>query len=260
MVRKDNPAAMEALQGNCKDGVALAVLGGLSSQNWEVLRDEIKPDVVLGANGTCFAIDNLDYHLVVENMHLAAGRARNGDARYQRIMEILQAKAKTRLVSFLSWDLLEDQSNVISIKRMGELGDDYEEQFARFSFRRYGDGFLSGPLFTHFGALTSQRIKFRVGTVGTQLLHLAGILGVREIHTIGFDLCFRDPNRHHWYDYPKYQPDRFRTNKMFMNYNGLETQQDWLQGARWLQSIKWLFERDGLKWVDHSDGLLEKLN
>lgn len=259
MARKDSPKAVEALEGIYQSGVALLVLGGISNLSWRELRDEIKPDVILGANGTCFMIDDLDYHLVVENMHLAAGRASNGDKRYQRMMEILQAKAKTRLVSFLSWDLLDDQSNAISIKRMGELGDDYDDQMSRFSFRKYGDGFLSGPMFLHPGALTSPRIKFRVGTVGTQLLHLAGILGVREIHTIGMDFCFKDSDRHHGYDYPKYQPDRFRTNKMFTDYKGLPTQWDWLQGARWLQSIEWLFERDGLTWIDHSDGLFKAI-
>jgi len=261
MVRKDNPQEVSKLNGVYRGGIALIVLGGISSKDWESVFSMVRPDVILGANGTCFKIDNLDYHLVVENLHMAAGRARKGEERYQRIMEILtyQHRAKTRLVSFLSWDLLEDKSNAISIKRMGELGDDYEEQFDRFSFRRYGDGFLSGPMFLHPGALTSPRIKFRVGSVGTQLLHLAGILGAKEVHTIGFDLCFKDPKRHHFYDYPKYQPDKFRTNKMFTTYNGLPTQWDWLQGARWLRSIEWMFERDGLKWLDHSDGLLGKI-
>jgi len=32
-----------------------------------------------------------------------------------------------------------------------------------------------------------------------------------------------------------------------------------LHGAIWLQSIEWMFERDRLKWVDHSDGLLQAI-
>jgi len=260
MVRKDDVEAVHRLQGTYQGGKALLVLGGLSANNWESVRDEIKPDIILGANGTCFKIDNLDFHLVCENLHMAAGKAAQGDERYKRIMEIISpsVKAKVRLISYLNWErtvIVDDRVKAIKIKRMGELGDDYDEQFKRFSFRRYGDGFLSGPLFVHPGALTSQRIKFRVGTVATQLIHLAGILGVKEAHTIGMDFCHYG----HAYDYPDYKPDRFRTNKMFTEYHGLPTMHDWVQGAAWLKSIEPLFERDGLKWIDHSHGLLETM-
>ena len=53
----------------------MLVLGGPSGKDWRRLRNEIKPDVILGANGTCFEVPDLDFHLVVENMHMAAGRA-----------------------------------------------------------------------------------------------------------------------------------------------------------------------------------------
>jgi len=259
MTRKDDPVGVMKFAGKYEDGVALIVLGGTSGRHWKSLQSEIRPNVILGANGTCFEIKDLDFHLVVENMHMAAGRAAKGEKRYQRIMGILnhEHNAKVKMISYLSWDLLEDKTNCISIKRMGELGDNYEEQFARFSFRKYGDGFLAGPLFSHPGALTSSRIKFRIGTVATQLLHLAGILGVKEVHTIGMDFAFKD-QKHHWYEYTNYQPDKFRTSKMFCDYHGLATQHDWMAGAAWLkETIEPLMERDGLKWIDHSNGLLK---
>jgi len=261
MSRRDDLSEMEMLEGAHYGGRALVVLGGESARGWESLRDAIKPDVILGANGTCFEIDDLDYHVVVENLHMAAGRAARGEERYRKIMQIISPdhNASVRLYSFLNWKppaLVDDRiQNVVQIKRMGELGDDYESQMSRFSFRAYGDGFLAGPLFFYPGALSSPRIKFRVGTVGTQVIHLAGILGCSEVHTVGMDFC----NLDHWYDYPKYQPDRFRTGKMFTEYAGLQTQHDWLQGARWLQSIESLFERDGLRWIDHSHGLFEAM-
>lgn len=259
--RKDDPYGMELYKGAHYGEKALIVLGGSSGAGWKDLRDEIEPDVILGANGTCFEIQNLDYHLVVENMHLAAKYAGRGSQRYQKMMEILDTryKAKVRLISYLSWDLIQDRQNVVKIKRMGELGDDYEEQLQRFSFREYGDGFLAGPIFAQRGALKSERIKFRVGTVGTQLLHVAGILGVKEVHTIGMDFCFRDQKRHHWYSYPTYQPDQFRSAAMFTRYKGIDTQWDWVEGALWLNSIEPLFDKAGLKWIDHSHGLLEAM-
>lgn len=258
MNRLDDPQGMKAFKGSYFGGKALLVLGGSSGAGWKALRDEINPDVILGANGTIFEIDDLDFHVVVENLHMAAGRAARGDERYKKIMEILSPShhARVRLVSYLSWDLVDDRApNVVQIRRMGELGDDYESQFERFSFRSYGDGLLAGPLFHMPGALTSDRIKFRVGTVGTQVLHLAGLLGCAEVHTIGFDFCSLD----HWYNYPEYKPDKFRTEKMFTQFAGLQTQHDWLQGARWLQSIEPLFVRDRLQWIDHSHGLFEAM-
>lgn len=263
-MRPDDPIGVARYKRAYYGGKALVVLGGTSAQDWERIRDEIKPDVILGANGTCFEIDNLDFHMIVENLHMAAGKAAQGDVRYKRIMDILTIKhnARVRLVSYLSWDLVDDRTNAVAIRRLGELGSDYEAQFKTFSFREYGEGFLAGPMFDHPGALTSPKIKFRIGTVATQLLHMAGILGVSEVHTIGFDFCFKDPHKHHWYKngYPIYQPDRFRTGEMFTECHGLKTQFDWIAGAQWLKdTVMPLMKRDGLKWVDHSDGLLKAM-
>ena len=135
MQRLDDPTAMQMHQDRYGgNGRALIVLGGDSGKDWRKLRDEIRPDVVLGANGTCFEIDDLDYHLVVENLHMAAGRAAQGDARYQRIMEIVSPRntAKVKLISCLNWKgspVIDDRISAIRIKRIGELGDDYDRQF-----------------------------------------------------------------------------------------------------------------------------------
>jgi len=64
-MRLDDPQGVNKFKGTYYGGKALLVLGGLSAENWEALRDEIKPDVILGANGTCFKIDNLDFHLEI---------------------------------------------------------------------------------------------------------------------------------------------------------------------------------------------------
>jgi len=261
-MRLDDPQGVNKFEGAYYGGKALLVLGGLSAENWEALRDEIEPDVILGANGTIFKVPDLDFHLVVENLSRAAGYAKKGNERYKRIYEIISPEntAKVKMYSFLNWkyNVVDSRVKAIKIKRMGELGDNYEEQFKHFNFREYGDGFLAGPLFNHPGALTSPKIQFRVGTVGTQLLHLAGILGVAEIHTIGMDFCFKDPERHHAYKYPTYQPDKFRTANMFTTYNGFQTQWDFIQGAEWIrQVVKPLMVRDGITWIDHSKGLLD---
>lgn len=258
--RLDEPRKMKLFEGVHYGEKALLVLGGPSGKDWKKLRDEIQPDIILGANGTCFEIDDLDYHLVVENLHWASGNAARGEERYKRIVQIISPAhhAKVRLISYLNWKppvLVDSRVKAIKIKRMGEAGDNYEEQFERFSFREYGDGFLAGPIFDHAEALTNPRIQFRVGTVAVQLLHLAGILGVKEVHTIGMDFY----GYGHWYPYADYQPDKFRSDKMFTEYAGLKTQHDWLAGARWLKMIEPLFEADELEWRDHSGGLLKAM-
>jgi len=263
MARHDDPDGVTMFKDAYYGGTALIVLGGISAKNWKTLKDKVKPDVVLGANGVCFEIQDLDFHLVVENLHMAAGKAEQGERRYQTMMKIISPEntAKVKMISFLNWNgvpIVDSRVKAIKIKRMGEFGDPYEEQLKRFSFRDYGDGFLAGPLFDHPGALTSNRIQFRVGTVATQLLHLAGILGAHQVHTVGMDFSFKG-DKHHSYDYPKYQPDRFRTGNMFTNYDDIPTMWDWVQGAEWLKSIEPLFERDGLQWIDHSDGLLKEM-
>lgn len=259
--RNDDYDGVMNFKDQHKDGIALIVLGGTSGSDWEDLRDNIQPDVILGANGTCFKIHDLDFHLVSENMHMAANRASQGIQRYQEIMGIFTRihQAKTRLISCLSWDLLNgEHENCISIRRWGEADPDgYACQVKNFNVREYGDGYLHGRYVQKQNAL-KRGVKFRVGTVAAHLLHHAGILGVREVHTIGFDMCFKDSDSHHWYRYPTYQVDKFRQEAMFTEWDNLKTQHDWLEGAIWLaEEIDPMFRREGLTWYDHSDGLLK---
>lgn len=256
MNRPDDYKAMQALEGKYMDGVALVVLGGPSGKNWQQLKEEVKPDVILTANGA--AQIGADYWLLAENMHyqhLEATRMKS--ERAKGFMDMINAPndAKTRLISHRTWDLIKDRRNCIRIRRVGW------EKLSDPSLREYGDGFLYGPLFKRPDCV-QPKINFHVGTVGTHLLHLAGILGCREVHTIGFDLCFREGD-HHWYKHPKYEPDRFRTAQMFTTFvpdNGgppLDTAHDMIDAAVFLNSIEWLFIRDELEWTDHSDGLLK---
>jgi len=262
MTRKDDPVGVMKFAGKYEDGVALIVLGGTSGRHWKSLQSEIRPNVILGANGTCFEIKDLDFHMVAENMHMASGYAAKGMQRYQEIMRIFTAshQAKTRLVSCLSWDLLESTKNCVSIRRWGEAEPDgYDRQIGEFNVREYGEGFLHGRMLKKLGAL-KPRVRFRVGTVAVHLLHMAGILGVREVHTIGFDQCFKQEESHHWYKYPVYEVDRFRLPAMFTSCAGLKTQWDWLEGAIWLaEEIDPLFRQAGLNWYDHSNGLLKAI-
>lgn len=247
--RLDDPAGVTEHAGKYAGGVALVVLGGYSAVNWAELYAKIKPDVILGANGVNSIVHDLDYWMIAENMTRTARRAKEGEPDAIQYMEMFHrdAGAKVKLVSHHSWPHLHSTRNCIKIRRHEYLIDGSD-----FSFREYRYGFLQGWVLRHTEAGT----PVNVGTVAVHLLHMAGILGAAEVHTIGYDLMFRDDTRHHAYDYPVYQPDRFRTPEAFVEYKGVKSQWFWIETAQYLKQIEPLFERDGLVWRDHSNGLL----
>jgi hypothetical protein len=251
--RPDQPDKVMELAGKYPHGVALIVLGGPSAAGWEELRDRIQPDVILGANGVNSMIQGLDVWICSENMNYTSRLAASGDARGIEYMEMFhrEAGAKIKLISHRSWNLLKDTSNCISIRRIGYEADQVP---ADFSYRVYGDGFMSGWIYDNFRYM---RLRQRVGNAGCQLLHMASILGCTEIFTIGFDMLFRAADHHHAYDYPIYKVDRFRNPANFVKYKGQDTQEIWIACARFLATMEPYLERAGIRWVDHSDGLLK---
>jgi hypothetical protein len=255
MTRLDDPEKVMRHADRFHGGKALIVLGGYSASGWEALREEIKPDVILIGNGVNSIVQGADYWMCAENMTPWAARE---NPRSISLMQMFyrDAGAKIKLVSHRSWHLLKDATNCIRIQRDKNHGSWLGKTPDYFSFRDYGGGFLNGWLFQHKEA----GVEVHVGTVGTHLLHMAGILGCSEVHTIGFDLCFKEKDKHHSYSYPTYQPDRYRTEKMFVQHAGLDTQLVWIEAAQFLREIQPLFIRDGLNWIDHSTGLLQAMD
>ncbi len=250
MIPDHEPHAVEHHAGAFEGGRALLVLGGSSAKDWARLRDRISPDVIMGANGANEKIPDLDYWLCAENMSYPNIRALAGEQRYVEIMRMFQRIGpKVRFVNRKSYDLLNNQNGVHRIQRRAVEVEDLPE----FSFREYGDGLIKGPLMEREGL----RKIIRVGTVALQLMHLAGILGVSEIHTIGYDLCFKG-KRHHWYNYPTYEADHFFGNERFTIWKGLSTQWVWVDSAIFAKKLIPVFEKDGIKWQDYSEGLLQK--
>ena len=250
-MRNDAPRAVMVHKDFYKGGKALLVLGGPSAVDWELLHSDLKPDVVLGANGAN-SIRDLDYWLCVENMNFPSQEAEKGGQRYIDIMDMFQITgATTRMVNRKSINLLKDRENVIPIRRSHLEVEDLKD----FTFREYGEGFINGALMQR----PEVGVQLRAGTVGLQLLHLAGILGVSEIHTIGYDLCLRGEEQHHWYKYPVYEPTRFYNPQMFTSYEGYNTLWFWVDTMLFLKELEQTFDKDGIKWYDYSDGLLQLL-
>ena len=239
--------------GRYAGGVALVILGGMSSNGWQELKEEVKPDVILGGNGVNAVVQGLDFWACTENMNFTSRRAAMGEPRAMEFMEMFyrEAGAKVKLISHRSWNLLKDTSRCISIRRWGWEADQVPPEF---NYREYGEGFNSGWVFSDKRYM---RLPQRVGNVGCQLIHMAAILGCAQVHTIGLDLVFKDKTRHHFYDYPLYTVDHFRNGPNFMDYLGVKTQAIWIQCAKFMKTIEPYLERDGIEWRDHSDGLLK---
>jgi hypothetical protein len=252
-VRYDDPQGVMQHAGRYDGARALVILGGYSGQEWERVRDEVRPDVILGANGVNAMVRDMDFWICSENMNYTHNRAVQGDARAVEFMEMFhrESGARVKLVSHRSWNLLRDRDRCISIRRVGYEPDQVPSDF---SYRLYGGGFMSGWVFRDRNVM---RLPQRVGNAGGQLIHMAGILGCAEVHTIGFDLLFREDTHHHWYQYPVYKVDHFRNPGNFIRYKNVDTQFIWLENARFLKSMEACMKRDGLRWVDHSDGLLK---
>lgn len=252
MRRPDDHQIMEAISDKYAGKKALIVLGGPSASGWKAIRKELKPDVIIGVNGVNSMIDDLDFWLCAENMLRSHRMAQDeNDIRGISLMEMYQRTgAKIRLVNFKSYPIIADKTNLIRIKRNGL---DIPEKPGDFSFRKYGEGLLTGGLY-----LDPQKVGvlLRTGTVGLQALHLAGILGCDQIHTIGFDLCFKTEQEHHWYVYPNYETDTYWKKDAFTQYHGVATIWWWIETARYIKRIEPLLEKEGIKWIDHSDGLL----
>lgn len=252
MNRKDDPVGMMEHINRYKDGKALVILGGYSGSRWQEINEEVKPDVLLIANGVNAMIQNADYWLCAENMNFQKKLALTGEQRAIELMKMFYHKGgKVNLVSYLSWDLVQDKSDCICIQRHGDC--ERLQEFKKINIREYGLGFMSGWLLRHreAGALV------HVGTVGIHLLHLAGILGCTEVHTIGYDLMFREGYKgHHWYKHPTYQSDKFRKPEMFIEYKGVKTQWVWVETAECLKEAEQMLAEQGLQWTDHSEGLL----
>jgi len=264
---KDDPMEVMRHAGRYVGGRALIVLGGDSGKRWEQVRDQVRPDVIIGANGTCYQINNLDYWVLAENLSRSYGCWKEGREEPERHAEFVRLlthphNAWIKMVNYINWKIMQElEVNTLGCVRITRRNDEWLDDLLRepgFSLREYGAGFINGWLLRKEGA----GVRVRVGTVALQCMHLAGILGVSEIHTIGYDLMSRRTSGDHWYKHPKYKPDHFRSEAAFIEraYGGrvVRTQWFWLETAQYMREVgEPLLAREGIRWRDHSNGLLK---
>lgn len=273
MDRRDEPHVAMSHAGAFDGGRALIVLGGPSGASWKIVRDSVKPDVLITVNGVASKIPDADYWICSENMNWAfAQSTRDGTKLQDRAMALMKmfrgGSARVRLVNRLSHHLLSDSRDTIKIKRSHidsrmlphfDFGSyDQTELYKRFGKNgegSYWQGLMNGPRMQR-----PEIIKdIRLGTVALQALHWAGILGCSRVDTTGMDFCF-PTDKHHWYTYPSYVADgRFWLHDPIAYYKGIKTHWFWVDSAEFLLEVEPIMEQQGLIWRDHSSGLLKAM-
>lgn len=241
--RPDNFKAVNALKNKHEGKVGLIILGGPSGAGWVNLAKRLQPNILLGPNGCSESVgEYLNYWMCIES----TGRR----------MRCFQAPGpQLRLVHWQAYEWLHNKNNAIAVNRDG-FEFDNKKKLSEFSVREYGLGFISGSLMKPPAELKMGPL--RVGTVALQLIHLGGILGLKEIHTIGYDHRFRG-DKHHWYPYPKYQPNKYWDEHMFTTHKGIPTMHFWIQSVEYMQKFRALLPKWDYQWYDHSDGLHQEM-
>jgi hypothetical protein len=202
-----------------------------------------QPDFIIGVNGVvCELGARLKYYLNLEAWDWRDGIPRGFN----------DARPAHRLISWKRYKFLTDTSNVIKVRRGGPV----YLTGGRWSIREYRNGLATGPAIK---AEQHVKVPTLVGTVAVQALHLAGILGVTMVHTIGLDLCWKN-GEHHWHPYPPITADnRYWYPSMLTKYKDLETMHWWIESAEYLATLKTKMKREHLIWQDHSSGLLQAM-
>jgi hypothetical protein len=242
--RIDDYKAIQGLYGREKTRAnALIVMGGPSVQDWEKLTTDIHADLLVGVNGVVLELgEHLDYCLNME-----AWDGRDGEP-----PGFNDDRPKTRIMNWKRREQVTNPRNVIFARRGGPCFT----QNKTWSIRSYPNGLATGPAMRE-----SRHLKHPtpVGTIAMQALHLCGILGLREVHTIGLDLCFRG-DQHHWFNYPQIKHNnRYWHESMWTRAFGLDTLHWWVESAECLARMKSKMGAEGLTWIDHSNGLLQAM-
>lgn len=240
-------AEMNGLTGKHKHQRGLLVLGGPSGRGWRDLQKHLQPDLLIGVNGTIAAMPGvLDYWLCMESWDRAHEPVWFQDTR-----------AGVRIVTWKRYNMLQDKTNAYAARRGGPWFLTVKTG-PMWNPRVYEGGLYHGDLMRRPELHVQEPVP--IGTVCIQALHLACILGLSEIHTIGQDMCFKPGAEDHWYpEVPVSHDNIWWDERMFTKQFGLDTTYFWLDSAQLLLRAKARFLQCGMKWTDHSDGLLQAM-
>jgi len=173
----------QTLAGLYRDKTFLIIGSGTSTNKLIPFKDKIADrfDVVIGINLTTMEFERqMDYHLIVEkNPKLMYGPMENGEHKYRR-----------DLPRILNWKAIQYFPQDIQIYKTTRYNFN-----GRADIRKYAhsgcEGLLIGPL---------DKTGLSSGTASMQALHLACIMGAKNIYLVGADLMFKTQYDHFYPD------------------------------------------------------------
>lgn len=252
------------IRQHAANSVVLLIGGGISGRRWKRLRRKIKPDYIIGINGVIGVIpDVLDVWVCCDNrahkmpwFNTPTSALRFISAKIVR--HAINPRRAIPIIQNIDWFNL-DNADIRLIEKphgqydieplnTGALSIRVPRNTNTFSVKH--SGLTAGLIITKRG--NAGKLKPRsVGTTMLQALHVCGILGCAQVHTIGFDLCVR--NKTHWYE----SPSEAWHDSMYLNHYGCATTWLWLETAALWEALRPLWAMQHLDWFDHSDGLLQ---
>ncbi len=233
---------------NIHDGKRFLIIGsGTSTKQLVPFKDQIKDkfDVVIGINLTTLEFEKqMDYHLIVEkNPKKMYEPMNNGTHNYRR-----------------------DLPRILNWKAIGYFPEDikiYKTTRNRFDgkadIRKYVHGGREGLL---IGPPDSKGLS--AGTSTMQALHLAAIMGAKEIYVVGLDLLFRDQFDHFYPDNIYRKSTTKKANRspiVKVKHKGkeYESTEFFRESAKFFDFVITTYcKKEGISVYDFSDGLVTK--
>jgi len=204
-------------------------------------------DIIIGLNKAFVEFDNvMDYHLVSEkitkaNAHIFSNLLNDGDFDTHKI----------RFINFKGLSFFNtDKYNIVPITRSNHNNNLDFKSYITNSESHVNKGFYSGPVGSD---------GFSLGTVMLQGIHLASIMGAKNIYMIGVDLVFKN-NSDHFYGGRTYRDKKIgkkENQHKIVKCGEYETTRYYLESAKFLDTvIEDKYNDIGV--FDFSNGLIRK--
>lgn len=209
-----------------------------------------KFDVIIAVNrGFEHFDDIIDFHIVAEKTSKSSD-----NTVYENLSSGDYRTDVPRLINWKGIELYPEKYNRYKITRCN-----FKSQPDITNYTHNGEeGLLVGPL---------GRQNFSLGSVTLCAMHFCGILGIKSIHLIGADMCFKDNFDHFYNDTvyrnrPKYVKEKnaHKIVKVELHGKTYDTTDYFKESAHYIEKLVMTdFTKNNIDVFDCSDGLMQNI-
>lgn len=229
-------------------GSRILIIGtGTSSKNLMPYKNKIrnKFDVIIGTNFSTRGFEEeLDFRLIVEKKSTSF------------VQDLLNRNCRKNLTHIINWKAIDQYPNFIPRIKTTRQNFNFNPNVREYSWGGE-EGLLIGP---------HDSKGLSVGSVSCCALHLACIMGAKEVYMVGCDLFFRDGGDHfyggNYYSTSTTKPEN-RSPFVEIEKDGVKykTLEFFRESARFVDKVIVDYCRPiGIEVFDFSDGLITKAN